>query len=153
MKTSIIIDISPQITYLAKFWFSSYGLERCWPIELPDSLKYIISRKKWMMKFVFDMQRIEIFYKLILSFQVCVARHAQSAQNKKFTYLCNISRKTGGMKLFFCLQINTKVFCKVIVWLWICVTRLTQSNKFAISLQYLKENRKNEVDFLLAEKH
>ena len=37
-----------------------------------------------------------------------------------------------------------------------CVTRVaqsTQNNKFAISLQYLKENGKNEVDFLLADKH
>ena len=32
----------------------------------------------------------------------------------------------------------------------VCLTRLaqsTQNNKFAISLQYLKENRKNEIDF------
>ena len=29
---------------------------------------------------------------------------------KKFAYVCNISRKTWGMKLIFCLQINTKVF-------------------------------------------
>ena len=29
----------------------------------------------------------------------------------------------------------------------------TQYNKFAISLQYLTKNRKNEVDFLFAGKH
>ena len=28
----------------------------------------------------------------------------------------------------------------------------TQNNKFAISFQYLKDNRKNKVDFLLADK-
>ena len=28
----------------------------------------------------------------------------------KFAYLCNIFRKAWGMKLIFCLQINTKVF-------------------------------------------
>ena len=64
-------------------------------------------------------------------------------------------QKNMGLKWFFCLQINTKVFYKVIVF-WMCVTRLaqsTQNNKFAISLQYLKENGKNEVDFLLADKH
>ena len=36
------------------------------------------------------------------------------------------------------------------------VTRLaqsTQNSKFAIPLQYLKENGKNEVNFLLADKH
>ena len=50
-----------------------------------DSLKCNISRKKWTMKFVFGMQiNIEVFYKLILSLWVCIVRHAQSTQNKKF---------------------------------------------------------------------
>ena len=60
-------------------------------------------------------------------------------------------QKNMGLKWFFCLQINMKVFYKVIVF-WMCVTKLaqsTQSKKFAIYLQYLKENGKNEVDFLL----
>ena len=48
------------------------------------------------MKCIFGMQvNIEVFYKLILSFWVRVTRHAQSTQNKKFAYLCIISRKTG----------------------------------------------------------
>ena len=48
-----------------------------------DSWKCNISRKKWMMKFVFGMQiNIEVFYKLILSLWVCIVRHAQSTQNK-----------------------------------------------------------------------
>ena len=140
-----------------KFWFSIYGSKCCWPIELQDSLKCNISRKKWMMKYIIAMSRnIEIFYKLILPCWVCVSRHAQSTQNKKFAYLCNISRKARGMKWFFYLQINTKVFYKMILPFWVCATRVTQSTqnkKFAISLQYLKENGKNEVYFLLAEKH
>ena len=32
-------------------------------------------------------------------------------------------------------------------------THSTQNNKFAISLQYLKENVKDEVDFLPGDKH
>ena len=45
-----------------------------------------------MVKFIFGTHiNIEIFYKLILSFWVYIARHAQSPQNKKFAYLCNIS--------------------------------------------------------------
>ena len=93
---------------------------------------------------------------VILPSWVCVPRHAQSTQIKMFAYLCNISRKTWGIKWFFCLQINTKVFYKMIISFWVCLTRVTQStqnNKFAISLQYLKENGKNEVYFLLADKH
>ena len=48
-----------------------------------------------MKKFVCGMHiNIEVFFKLILSFWVCVASHARSVQNKKFAYLCNLSRKT-----------------------------------------------------------
>ena len=85
MKNIIFIVISPQIPYLAKFWFLSYGPKCCWPIKLQDSLKCSISRKKWMMKFIFGMQiNIEVVCKLILLFWVCVARHAQSTQNNMF---------------------------------------------------------------------
>ena len=83
-----------------------------------------------MMKFIFGMQiNIEVFYKLILSFWVSATRHAQSTRNKKFAYLCNISRKAwgGGVKLIFCQQINTKLLNKLIVSLWICVARHAQS--------------------------
>ena len=134
MKTIIVVDISPPITYLAKFWFSSCEPKCCWSIEVLNSLKCNISRKKGTMNFTFGKQRnSKIICKLILS-------------------ICNITRKTWVMKLLFCLQIDTKVFYKVIVSFWVCVSRHaqnTQNNKFAISLQYLKENGKNEVDFSL----
>ena len=139
METNIVVDILPPIPYLAKFWFLvkfwflSYGPKWCQPIKLQDSLKCNISRKKWIMKCIFCMQiNINIFCKLMLLFWVCATRtrHAQSTQNKKFTYLCNISRKTQGEGLagegevdFFCLKINTKVFYKLIVSLWVCVAR------------------------------
>ena len=117
----------------------------CQPIKWHDSLKCNISRKKLMMKFVFCLQiNIKVLYKLILSFWVCATRHAQSIQNKKsyayqnkkYAYLCNISSKAWGMKLLFCLQINTKVFYKLIVSLWACLARhaqSTQNNKLTIS--------------------
>ena len=60
------------------------------------------------------------------------------------------------MKLIFCSLINAKVFYKMIVSLWMYVAshaQSTQNNKFAIPLQYLKEIVKDEVDFLLADKH
>ena len=83
------------------------------------------------MKFIFGMHiNIDVFYKLMLLFWVFVTMHAQSTQNKKFAYLCNISKKGWEMKLIFCLQINTKL----IVTLWVCVARhaqSTQGNKFA----------------------
>ena len=102
MKSNIVIDISPPIPYLAKFWFSSYGSKYCLPIKLQDSLKCSISRKKWIVKSICGMQiNIDVFYKLVLSFCVYIARHAQSTQNKTFSYLCNISRKMWVKKFIF----------------------------------------------------
>ena len=63
--------------------------------------------------------------------------------------------KSMGDEVDFCLEINPKIFYRMIVSLWACVARQTQStknNQFTISLQYLKENMKDEVDFLLADK-
>ena len=70
------------------------------------------------------------------SFWVCAARHAQSTQNKMLAYLCNISSKAWDMKLVFCLQINAKVFYKLIVSFWVCLAKhaqSTQNNKLTIS--------------------
>ena len=113
MKTNIFIDISSPTPYLAKLWISSYGPKCCQPIKLQGSLKCNISRKKWMMNVIFGMHiNIEVFYKLILLFWLCITRHVQSNQNK-FAYLCSISRKASGMRLIFFLHINTKTFYKL----------------------------------------
>ena len=108
-----------------------------------------------MMECIFGMQiNIGVFYKLILSFWVCISRHARCTQNKKFACLCNISRKAWEMKLIFCQQMNTKALYKLIVSFWVFVARHGQStqNQFTMSLQYLKENLKDEVGFLPADK-
>ena len=55
---------------------------------------------------------------------------------------------------FFCLQISTKVFNKLVVsfWVWVAsYAHSTQNNMFARFLQYLKKEVKNEVDFLPAD--
>ena len=67
-------------------------------------------------------------------------------------YLWNISRKTGKI---FCLQTNIKNSSN---WYYhfTCVARhaqITQNNKFAISLQYLKKEMSDEIEFLHADKH
>ena len=112
MKTNIAIDISP--TYLAKSWVFSYGPKCCRPIKLQDSLKCNI-----VMNYeVYFLHADEDFSKVILLFWVRVTVPAQSTQNK-FAYLCNISIKGWEMKLHFCLQINTKVFYKMVVSLWV----------------------------------
>ena len=114
MKTNIFIDILSSIPYLANLLFLSYGPKCCWLIKLQNSLKRIISRKKSVMKFVFGMQ-ITI--------------------ETSFRYFCNIPRKTCGIQLISFLQINMKVFYKLIVLLWVCIARYaqnSQNNKFVI---------------------
>ena len=113
MKTNIVIDISTPISYLAKHWASSYGPICCRPKKLQGSLKCNISRKKWMINYFFGMQiNIGVFYKLILSFWLCITRHAKSTQNK-FAYLCSISKKAWVMKLIFLPADKHKTFLQI----------------------------------------
>ena len=60
------------------------------------------------------------------------------------------------MTLIFCLQINIKGFFKLMLSFYVFVARhvqITQNNKFAISLQYLKKEVSDLVDFLHVDKH
>ena len=60
------------------------------------------------------------------------------------------------MTFIFSMQINREVFYKLILSFWVCVVSYaqnTQNNKFAISLQYLKKEVKDEVYFWHADKH
>ena len=67
-----------------------------------------------------------------------------------------ISQEKHGDEVdFFNLQITTKALYKLIVLLWVRVVRHAQSiqnNKFAICLQYLKENVVGEVGFFPTDK-
>ena len=59
-----------------------------------------------------------------------------------------------GDEVDFCLQINTKVFYKLIVSRWFCLAshaQSTENNKFTISLQYFKENVKDDLGLLLTD--
>ena len=147
---------------MIKLWVSSYRPKCCLPIKLQGSLKCNLPRKKWMnfsskskvprKNFTFGMQiNIKVSLKLVLSFWLCIIRHVQSNPNQ-FAYFCSISGKVWAMKLIFYLKINTKIFYKLIVSLWVCMARhaqSTQNNSFIISLQYVKENVKDGVNFCL----
>ena len=131
MGTNIIVDISPSGKILV------FESKCCQPMKLHDCLKFNILRKKWMIKFIFGMHiNIEVFYKLIVSFRVCVNRHAQSTQNNKFSISLQYLQKSIGVKLVFCLQINAKIFCKVIVSFWVWIASMPKLLK-TTSLQYL----------------
>ena len=156
MKTSIVIDISPSITYPAKFWFLVYGSKCSWPIELQDSLKCNIWRKKWMMKFISCRGTSKFSTSWYYHLECAYADIPKVPKIRSLHNFAISPEKKWWMKWFFGLQIYTKVFYKMILSFWVCATRVTQStqkNKFTISLQYLKENGKNEVYFLLVDKH
>ena len=71
-------------------------------------------------------------------------------------FLCNILRKKWEIKLIFCMQIRMKVSYKLILWFLMGMVKHSQSSqnsKFAMSLQYLKKEVRDEVDFLHADKH
>ena len=58
-------------------------------------------------------------------------------------------RKKGGMKLIFDMQIN-KPFYKLILSILVniaSIAQITRNNKFAKSLQYLKKEARDKVDF------
>ena len=60
-----------------------------------------------------------------------------------------------GNEVDFMLQINTEVFNKLILSLYVCIARhghITQNNNFSMSLQDPEENMKGEVDFLPADR-
>ena len=81
---------------------------------------------------------IRVLYRLVVSLLVIVIHH-QSTQNSKFVMF---QKKKWGLKLIFCIQINIKLSHKLIP-LILGMTRpaqITQNNKFAKSLQYLKES-------------
>ena len=104
------------------------------------------------MKMIFCLQiNIKGFFKFILSFQVCVARHAQITENMKFA----IFKKEVSDEVDFCVHISmslVQIDAMILIGM-IQYCQSTQSNKFAISLQYLKKEVRNGVYFLLADKH
>ena len=90
---------------------------------------------------------------LILSFWVCVTRYTQ---NKHISAIS--PKKSKEDEVDFLHADKHKSFLQDGSIFWVCVTRNaqnTQNNKFAIlaiSLQYLKENVKDKIDFLSAGK-
>ena len=88
-----------------------------------------------------------IFCKMVLSFLLVIASYAKSTQN-----IFAISpKKLGWMKLMFFMQINFRVFYKLILLILISMGRhvlISQNNKFGKSLSYLKEEFGDEIEFL-----
>ena len=90
-------------------------------------------------------RKFKIFYKLVLPFQVCVSRHAQCI------HIYAISPEKHGFQAVLLPADKYKSFLQGVSILDVCNQACPKypHNKFVIYLQYLKENGKNEVDFLL----
>ena len=87
MKTNIVIDISPPIPYLTKFWVSRYGPKSCQLIKLHNSLKCNMEEVSYELYFWHANKHQSLL-------QV-VTRHTLSTQNK-FAYLAISPEKHGG---------------------------------------------------------
>ena len=70
-----------------------------------------------------------------------------------FLFPYNILGKKWAMKLIFCTQMSKKVSYKLIQWFLMGMAIFSQNRKFVITLQYLKKEVRDEVDFLCADKH
>ena len=109
------------------------------------------------MKLIFRLLiKVEGFFKVILSFYVCVARHAHIIQNNKFAISLQHLKKEVSDAVDFLhadkheslLQIDTMILMEMVKY-----SQSSQNSKFAMSLQYLKKEIRDEVDFLHADKH
>ena len=89
---------------------------------------------------------------------IILGGHSQAcpkSQNYKLCYFLAISQRTEWWSWFFCMQANMNVSYKLLLWFLMGMVKHSQSaqnSKLAMSLQYLKENMKDEVD-LSAGKH
>ena len=86
---------------------------------------------------------IEVFYKLILSFVVCVIRHAQNTQNNKFAISLQCLEENVKDEVDLLPADKLQRFLQIdLIILGVCVAsyaEITQNNKFATCLQYLKK--------------
>ena len=82
---------------------------------------------------------------------MCVAKHAKVTQNNKFAISLKYFKSEVSDEADFCMQINMKVFFKLIQWflLWMNKhSKSSQNSKFLMFLQYLLKEVRDEVDFL-----
>ena len=105
---------------------------------------------------IFLLINVKGFFKMILTFQVCVAKHVQITQNNKFAISLQYLKKEVSEDTEFLhagkheslLQIDTMILMGMIKHF-----KSSQNTKFAMSLQYVKKEVRDEVGFVDADKH
>ena len=109
-----------------------------------------------MINLIFCLQINKGFFKLLLSFYVCVARHPRITQNNKFAVSLQYLKKelSDEVDLLHAgehenlLRIDGMILIEMVKH-----PKSSLNSKFVLSLQYLKKDVKDEVDFLHADKH
>ena len=87
---------------------------------------------------------------------MCVARHAQITQNKKFAISLQYLKKEVSGEVDFLHGDKHESFLQIDAMILMGMVKHSysfQNSKFAISLQYNKKEVRDGVDFLLADKH
>ena len=69
--------------------------------------------------------------------------------------VCGQACPNSVIKLIFCIQVSFESFQQIATMILMGTVKNSQSsqNRFSMSLQYLKKEVKDEVDFLHADKH
>ena len=108
------------------------------------------------MKLIFYLQiSTKVYYKLIVSLWVYIARHAKSSENNKLATSLQYL-KVKDVIGFWPPDKHQRFFQIDSIILEVFVprhTQITQNNSLDISLQYREKEVSDEVAFLLAEKH
>ena len=96
---------------------------------------------------------IKVFYKLMLSFLVCATRHSQSTQHSLHIFAIS-SEKHGGEVDFFASKWAWKFSTSCSISLGVSSQAWPKypPKKFTLSLEYLKENVKDELELLPTDK-
>ena len=95
---------------------------------------------------------VKRFFRLTLSFLMCVARHSQITQNKKFAISLQYLKREVNDKVDILhagkheilLQIDTMILIEMIKHF-----QSSQYSKFAISVQYLKKEAEDKLIFCM----
>ena len=122
------------------------------------TLQYLgnILRKTYRMKVFFCQQiNIKVSSNWYYCFRCVWLGMSKLPKITSWLFLCNFLRKLV-MKLILCMQISVKVYCKFIQKLLMMMvkhSKSSQNSKFAMFLQYLQKEVRDEVDFVRTDKH
>ena len=96
------------------------------------------------------------FFRLIYNYRCLWPGMLNLPKITSLLFLCIIIRKKWVIKLIFCMKISINVCYKFILWFWWAMVKHSQSpqnSKFAMFLQYLKKEVRDDVDFFHADKY